>query len=381
MHLKLFDGQTVRIFITFGMYLADADELRAAYGFKGHAGLKVCALCTNVFNKRLAEARGISPADGVSVLDSCCKPDKFDLLTPDKMMAVVRRLDAAAHDFSKGDMEELEVRLGWNYLPGGLMFDAEMARVVEPSQHLLFDWVHIYFVNGVFNAHAGLLLRDLHLSRDIKYQDVLEFVKMWSWPNAVNSLTGKNAMDGGRWRTMLEKGSFTCSASEGLSLLPVLSRFAYSVLLQRRDPAVRQLAASFLLLHEVVRQLDRCSREDVRPETLSHAITAHAESFCRLFGEGAMVPKFHFAMHLPRFVHKWRYLPNTLVLERKHRLPKRYADPAKNPDNSHSRNASSPTSCVWRCIPVRPQGARQRVRGGVGRGRRAFSGTCPIGPK
>ena len=47
--LKLFDDTSVRPWIRYGMYVADADALRGAFAWKGASGLKPCMLCSNVF--------------------------------------------------------------------------------------------------------------------------------------------------------------------------------------------------------------------------------------------------------------------------------------------------------------------------------------------
>ena len=58
-----------------------------------------------------------------------------------------------------------------------------------------------------------------------------------------------------------------------------------------------------------------------------------------------MTPKCHFALHFAQFVRQWGFLPNVLPLERKRKVPKRYADPCKNPDNNYARIVLRETTC------------------------------------
>ena len=333
--LKLFDGQTVRLWVVFSMYLADADALRAAFGFKGHAGLKCCSICTNVYNLHYTGGRGIMERDptGRAVLHTCTDVSKFELLTPATLLAIRQRLKDASRAMGRDEFEELKTRLGWNYLPSGVSFSRALRGIVDVCECLCFDWAHVYFVNGIFNAHVGMVFRELHKHHNIKYPVIADYISTWNWPRGVGSLSGKDVLADGAWKTMLEKASFTCSASEGRSLIPVMAHFAESVLLRADSERVRALGASLVLLGEVVHTLDRCSREDVDPAALSRVVVAQIHAFKGLFGEDVMVPKFHYALHLASFVRRWRVLPNALCLERKHRAPKRYADPAKNPDN------------------------------------------------
>ena len=49
-----------------------------------------------------------------------------------------------------------------------------------------------------------------------------------------------------------------------------------------------------------------------------------------LYGTESMIPKFHWLLHYPYFLQKWKCLPACFVLERKHRLSKKYTDPVMN---------------------------------------------------
>eukprot|EP00971_Amphidinium_carterae_P262428 5205531-Amphidinium_carterae.1 len=50
--VKLPDGSGLRLFLKFGMKLADESALHSAFGCKGSSGLKPCLLCQNIFNAK-----------------------------------------------------------------------------------------------------------------------------------------------------------------------------------------------------------------------------------------------------------------------------------------------------------------------------------------
>jgi len=373
--IKLFSGDTVRIFIKFSMYIADADALRAAFGFKGASGLKNCPKCLNVYNGLFAEGRDIIARDTArrAVLHSCVEPEKFEPLTPPILCAIRQRLIDAHAVMGADEFSELQTRLGWNYIPAGLTFSHNLLDDVNPCNVLTFDPAHVYFVNGIFNSHFGLAFRELHVYHNIKYPFVANYVATWHWPTAVGSLTGATVLMEDRWKGFLEKRTWACSASEGKSLVPVLATFAESVLLQSASERVRAIGASIVLLGEVVQLLDRCSREDVNPDSLARAIKAHVVAFSNLFEPASMVPKFHYAFHIHETVRFWRLVLSCLVLERKHRVPKRYANPAKNTRqqlriNGFAGDDGPPPQRAAERRPLQLLGAGSGAPGGPARG-------------
>eukprot|EP00974_Lingulodinium_polyedra_P015872 1540754-Lingulodinium_polyedra.AAC.1 len=52
MTLDLNGGSAIRLFLSFGMFLADEAALHMVFMCKGSSGLKPCMLCQNIFNER-----------------------------------------------------------------------------------------------------------------------------------------------------------------------------------------------------------------------------------------------------------------------------------------------------------------------------------------
>ena len=71
-------------------------------------------------------------------------------------------------------------------------------------------------------------------------------------------------------------------------------------------------------------------RSRVNPDVLRAAITEHTTAFAAVHGEDAMIPKFHFALHLPGFLSKFGMLQSCLLHERKHRVVKKFANDFRN---------------------------------------------------
>ena len=328
--LKLADGSQVVLFISKVVVIADEAALHAMYLCKGSSGLKSCILCKNIYDK--SERRGIveSDASGVSQHYTCTEVSKLVLHTPLTIEAILRRLFAAANsDMTKAAFAELETRLGWNFDEGGFMQDPYCRSLAEPTQHLVFDYMHIYFVSGVFNVHVGQMMWALH-PHGITYDMLDKYLALWTWPKHVSTGTGSDACCSKRSRGSWESGVFKVTASEGLSLAPVLAHFLRQGILSSTNEDAKQHAACYILLAKVIELLRATARGGVSPSTLQKAIEAHLRTFRNLYGADCMIVKHHFALHLPMFLQKLGFLPSCFVHERKHKVAKRYGNQITN---------------------------------------------------
>ena len=327
--LTLHDGSEVRLFVTFGLLLADEAALHSAYQCKGSSGLKPCALCQNIFDGK--SVRGIVERDtrDWARYHTCCNPKEFVLHTPESITAILTKLAGAIHTMSATKFGELTTRLGFNFVENSLLLDPVMRSLVDPSEHLMYDWMHVYYVNGVFNTHVGQMMVALK-PHGITYDTLHTYLSNWHWPSGVGTLTGRETCCSKRAKSSMESGSFKCTASEGLSLYPVFAHFVQQSVMRSSSDDAKAHGQSFLDLTTFLELVSSCARGVVTPEQLEKAVVQHVSSFKALYGVGPMIIKFHYSLHFPLFLHRWGYLPSCFTLERKHRVPKRYANQISN---------------------------------------------------
>ena len=159
--LKLVDGVYQQIFMTSAGFSADEAALHYAYCCKGASGLKPCLLCANVFNHKIRNEIVRLDATGASQHHTTHDFSKLKLHTPASISAILENLAASCGTLSKGAFAELETRLGWNYVPGSVMYDPILRPLMDPTEKAVYDWMHIFFVHGVFGAHVGQLMYHL----------------------------------------------------------------------------------------------------------------------------------------------------------------------------------------------------------------------------
>ena len=298
MMVHLWSGEHKLIFAKFLYKLADEAALHAVWGCKGSSGLKPCLKCENVFNKKTV--RGIVEADrsGWSVDDCCFDVSRLVPTTKQSILDIHKRLHSAKPHMSTDDFKSLQTNLGWNYVPNGVMLCAAVAHFIDPPKQTAFDWMHVFFVNGVFGVHVACFMLALSKFRHNKvtYSVLYEYAMQWVWPKRVKE-TGAEAFCPSRAASSWKDHRFKCTASEALSLIAVMANFVQNTLMQCTDGRERH-GACFLLLVEVVELIEVCARSATAFVLLREALPKYLNMFKLLYGTGPIIEKFHMSLHL-----------------------------------------------------------------------------------
>ncbi|CAK0873496.1 unnamed protein product, partial [Prorocentrum cordatum] len=154
--------------------IAAEDAIHRLIGMKGSSGIKPCFTCRNVFLK--GEVRDIVASDATGVAVHHSEPDASRLqpMTAPLLDAICNRLIEGVNIANKGESQELERRLGWNWDP----HLPERVRKLKPLETVMFDWMHCIFVNGTYNILVFQMFRRLKgywARADAYFQD-------WSFP-------------------------------------------------------------------------------------------------------------------------------------------------------------------------------------------------------
>ena len=122
-------------------------------------------------------------------------------------------------------------------------------------------------------------------------------------------------------------GDFKCSASQGLSIYPLVRIFVLSHAVSLTEATVRKACDSFLKLCLVLDLLLEGNKgQPIAAPELRTRIVAHSQAFLKAHGEDAVIPKFHYSLHLPGMLHQHQRLISCFCHERKHKQIKAIAD-------------------------------------------------------
>ena len=125
-----------------------------------------------------------------------------------------------------------EMAFGLTHTPENMLLDAELDDVVAPASQFCHDWMHMFYVNGVFNVVIQLTLKaakDHRPTRDI-YSRLRAYVAMWILPRRLGGVGSVAALFSAKRERANDKArAFKCQASDGLTLTPIIAFFVRKV--------------------------------------------------------------------------------------------------------------------------------------------------------
>lgn len=314
-------GNTVRIFAKLGMILQDGAAHKSVWHCKGDAGTKFCMLCLNLYSKKSE----IVDENGENLLTcTLVHEDELHFASDDDIRGAVRRLAAKSIAAPHKEFQRWQQAIGFRHEPHNLMLDESLRDIVLPATQFCHDWMHAIFVHGVFNTVAFLLLHALVAAgrKDI-WETFHGYMALWTLPMRLGGGTAKDVFNPKRSASSRKAKAFKATASEGLSLINVMAYFVQAVIMQTR--VCWHECKAFVALADVVDLLRVTSLGLAGPTQLRATIALFLNSCLDAGWQDWMHPKFHWLVHLPSQLARFKALPTCWVHERKHRMVKRYA--------------------------------------------------------
>ena len=330
--LPLDDEAGYRLFATLAGFLQDGGAHKITWQARGDGASKYCLLCKNLFT----ESSHICDEDGANLL-RCNAIKKADLVPAesDDLRKAARYLEANA-GMPPDDFTELQQALGISHHAHSILLDRSLDSIIDPANQLFHDWMHGIFVDGVANVTIYLLFEVFILS-GVKtvYEDFSKYVALWDWPkrlqmNKLHEIFSRSRRDKHR-----DAQHIKCQASDMLSLMGVLALFVVQHLLPKE--MCEDACHAFLALADFVDLVCASAKTNFDPCKLDQAAEKFLGLFVNAFTFEWLTPKFHWLLHIGDLYARIKLLPNCFVLERRHRIPKRYATELSNT----SRRANS----------------------------------------
>ena len=201
------------------IFLGDEPALADMCLAKGHAGIKSCMRCANlVLCKYFVEARDAPHNIRSTDVDF----NKFEPLTVERLRMMLLRLKDMLPRLNKTQFGHLSTRFGFNHSE----FNLAMKPYAQLPESIMFDWMHVYMVSGLLPQEFGRCMRELRRDRaPTGYNEVLAFLDKWTWPRSTH-MDLRKIFHAKANRAYLEANFFSCSASQLLTIAPVLNLFS-----------------------------------------------------------------------------------------------------------------------------------------------------------
>ena len=332
-----FPDQCVRLWAELGAILQDGGAHKFVWCARGDGASKFCLLCNNLFTHKSA----VTDDDGTNLLR--CNVIELSGLHPaagNELRVNARFLAGRSAHMATEDFASLQQAIGLTYHPHNILLHQELDDILDPTQVYMHDYMHGLYVDGVANMTLYLLLEAFwSFGHKNIYQTLSEFVSKFKWPARAKGDHLGEIFAEPRGEKHRKAQHIKCQASDMLSLIGVLASFAQTVLLVvgRCNESCMKACAAFLALVDVCELIAATHRMDVSPARLLGSIHRFLELFVASWGFEWLTPKCHWMLHYAESLARNGKLFNCFVLERKHRVPKRYAEDIKN----ISRNAST----------------------------------------
>lgn len=309
-------GEPQLFYANLRIMISDEAAIKASLCNKGASGLVFCVACQNAVDHKSLVSQN-SAGTQISSLET--NMQKFRQQTAASIQDTMSFLASQHGVLPKGEFEKLQTALGFNFKPGGLL--AHPAYGPPVIDCVMFDWFHIYLVNGIFNIITGFLLATLHKG-GWKQDAIGEFAQGFTWPARLR---------GGGLKGILDKrgssgDALKCSASEGLNFMLVLRVFLVLFVLPACNETVKTECEAWLAMVRAIEMLQKVARETVSAVDLQRYIREHLDRAKSSWGEEWWIPKCHLALHLPLQLSKFGSLQSCFVHERKHKIVKKLAN-------------------------------------------------------
>jgi len=233
---------------------------------------------------------------------------------------MVRRATTSNDDFA-----ELEMVYGFNDNPCQLVLHPRLQLGVVST--LMFDWAHCLICGGTADVELGQLFAAFRTARaGCNFVELGEYVDSWTFPKRVP--TTHHLFDPSRNASNLKGESFQSTASEFLTIYPVVARYLERVAMPRGELLAH--VASMLAVLWLLELCHNVRRGIVTGRALLLAALKHFDLFRAAYCDDYARPKHHYQCHLGGMLILFGALLSCLTNERRHRVVKRYSLNRKN---------------------------------------------------
>ena len=338
-----FGEDGIRLWAKLGGLLQDGGAHKSVWHSRGDGACKFCILCKNLFD----EESKVVDEDGTNLLRcNVLKFDELELASSSDLRKTARYLESKQGTTPPGEFTNLQKALGMTHHKHALLLTRSLDAYVDPVAIYMHDWMHALFVDGVFNLVLYLLLETIiQIGFNDVYSVFSNYIANWKWPERVHAAHLHEIFEDSRKDKHRKAMHIKCQASDGLSLVGVAALFVHNVLLLLEKRGLTSASCNnecyaFLALVDVIELIVASSKTNVPPQKLLTAVEKFLELFAHAWGVEWMVSKFHWLLHLPDPLARSRFkkLLNCFCLERKHRVPKRYATELTNPSKKNSKS-------------------------------------------
>ena len=279
------------------------------WSVKGDSGSRFCSLCSNCFSHETDE-------DGIHIACRFTAHNQLIQHTSQEMFESWDRMAMRAEACSAADFKDWQQATGITYSKQALLACASLRHLLDPVKQWMHDYMHALLSNGLLSFGTFYVLEAMK-----GWDTFAGYIAVWTLPNQFKSLKVEKIFTNKRVAKHKASGKLNCSASELLSLLPVLAHFVRRVC---REECLQE-AEAFLCMNEVVEALH--SGHNCRKLTGDKvAVLVEAALHAWKTAGWPFRKKNHWLLHMRSAVRAHGWCISCFTMERKHKVINRITD-------------------------------------------------------
>lgn len=239
--------------MTLQFIVQDGAAHKHCWSLKGDAGSRFCGLCRNVFSHEQDE-------EGVNEVSKYTKFSQLELTESQEVFSSWDRMTKRRSNCSQAEFKMWEQATGITYNEEAVLADTSLRPNLDPCKPYKHDWMHCLMSIGILSLGVFNMLEGMQC-----WKQFGEYVGQWTipshWQHAGIKVT--TLFSESRVQKHKQAEKFSCTASELLTVLPMLVHFLKKVCI---DCMVQEAHCIQILAHLV----------DLLQSTWSLPITAEA---------------------------------------------------------------------------------------------------------
>ena len=164
------DSLDIRIFVVMGVVLQDGGAHKSVWHSRD--GSKMCMLCKNRFTIKSE----MCDADGTDLLT--CDVTKLKDPAPETSKSLRDKARYLQHHRNDRNFADLQQALGITLHPHMLLLDRYLDDHIDIVKVFMHDYMHAFWVDGIFNLTLHLLFAQLSQRRRQTYATFSFFAKL-----------------------------------------------------------------------------------------------------------------------------------------------------------------------------------------------------------
>ena len=210
-----------RVRLSLAYIIQDGAAQKMTWSVKGDSGSRFCSLCSNCFSLKQA---GDESEDDIDPSSQFTKHSELVLHSSEEMLESWDRMAARYGKCSAKEWSAWQQAAGITFSPESLLACPALRPFLKPTEQWMHDYMHGLLSNGLLSYATFYLLQVMD-----GWKTFAEYCKFWQLPKQFSAIRICDVLDDKRVVKHKKSGKLNSTASELLSLLPILAQYVRQV--------------------------------------------------------------------------------------------------------------------------------------------------------